>query len=173
MLENDGGRFSKEIVENDKFYELPLSAQALYFHLGMMAHGRGLLYNLYSTARFLGVSDTDTKLLLTKGYIIPHFECGEQYGYEIVHWDENNAIGENAKKRLSYGYRKWREAVLERDGYKCRICGCEEHLEAHHIKPFATYPLDRFEVDNGVTLCQKCHRRVHKENDSEWIYSGE
>lgn len=173
MADNDGGRFSSRIVERDEFYELPLPTQALYFHLGMMAHGRGLLYNLYSTARFLGVSDDDAKILLDKGYLIPHYEGHEQFGYEIVHWDENNFIGENAKKRLTYAYRQWREAVLERDGYQCQICGSGENLEAHHIKPFADFTDERLNVDNGVTLCRACHRRVHKEKDGEWLYLRE
>lgn len=169
----ESGKFSQNIVECDEFYELPLASQALYFHLGMQAHGRGLLYNLYATADMLGVSKEETDVLLDRGYLMPHYEDGEQYGYEIVHWDENNLIGENAKKRLTYSYRKWRESVFQRDGYRCQICGCREDLEAHHIKPFADYPNERLEIDNGVTLCRTCHRRVHKEKDSEWLYLRE
>jgi hypothetical protein len=82
---------------------------------------------------------------------------------EIVHWYENNGIGETAKKRNNYKYRQWRSEVIARDGFRCTECGGTEDLVAHHIKPFASYPLERFEVSNGITLCARCHRKTHKE----------
>lgn len=73
---------------------------------------------------------------------------------------------DNNKKlleRSSYGYREWRKTVLERDSYKCVMCGASGcRLEVHHIKPFAQYPALRLSIDNGMTLCQSCHREVHR-----------
>jgi hypothetical protein len=59
---------------------------------------------------------------------------------------------------------KWfetRQAVLDRDGNKCRFCGCTDNLQAHHIR----YQNDRGETDYFdkkyiVTLCRKCHQIV-------------
>lgn len=69
-------------------------------------------------------------------------------------------------------YAKWRNQVYERDNYTCKICGQRGgRLNAHHIKPFAKFPQFRLDISNGVTMCEKCHIRVHKEKDSEWIYS--
>lgn len=56
-------------------------------------------------------------------------------------------------------YNAWRKQVLERDGQRCVLCGATEKLEADHIKPRATAPELRLEVDNGRTLCQACHRK--------------
>lgn len=56
-------------------------------------------------------------------------------------------------------YKKWRITVFERDGYKCQ--GCKKvggYLTAHHIKSFAHYPKLRFDLDNGITLCEDCHK---------------
>lgn len=73
--------------------------------------------------------------------------------------------------RRSGEYSNWRKSVFERDDYTCAICGKRGgELNAHHIKPFAKYPEDRFDVDNGITLCKECHKQVHKEASVEWIH---
>lgn len=53
-----------------------------------------------------------------------------------------------------------RKAILERDGYKCRIC-CDDplRLEVHHID----YCRVNNEHSNLVTLCRTCHYALHKE----------
>jgi len=63
--------------------------------------------------------------------------------------------------RMSLETRDWRDKVFERDNYtcqKCKIVGGK--LEAHHIKQFAKFPKLRFVVDNGLTLCAKCHKEI-------------
>ncbi len=66
---------------------------------------------------------------------------------------------ENHRLRTSIAFREWREAVFERDDYTCQFCGKRGgYLEPDHIKPFAYYPDLRFDVGNGRTLCQPCHR---------------
>ena len=88
---------------------------------------------------------------------------GEQWPWDKTAYDY----------RHSSEYQQWRKAVFQRDDYTCRICGQQGgELNAHHIKPFKDFKNERFNVDNGVTLCVECHRRVHREKNSEWIYSG-
>jgi HNH endonuclease/NUMOD3 motif len=69
---------------------------------------------------------------------------------------------ENAAIRNSLEYRLWREAVFKRDGYAC-IIGGKTHghkLHADHIKPFALFPELRFDINNGRTLCEECHKKT-------------
>jgi hypothetical protein len=77
------------------------------------------------------------------------------------HW---NWKGGEAKEYRNTGeYSRWRKAVKRRDGYACQLCSLhsKRKLHAHHIRPFTEYPDGRYDVDNGVTLCQPCHARVH------------
>lgn len=76
--------------------------------------------------------------------------------------------------RQSKQYKEWRSSVFNRDNFTCVICGqVGGTLNAHHIKPFKKFPRERFNVDNGVTLCQRCHRKIHKGEHNEWLYLGE
>ena len=63
--------------------------------------------------------------------------------------------------RESLDYRLWRESVFKRDNYTCQECGERGgKLNADHIKSFAEYPESRFEVSNGRTLCEECHKKT-------------
>lgn len=80
-----------------------------------------------------------------------------------------NWKGGTAEKRscdmVSREYKAWRKAVFDRDSYTCQICGDTKggNLNAHHIKPYKNYPELRYEVSNGITLCEQCHIRIHQQ----------
>src|SRR4051812_21189882 len=64
-------------------------------------------------------------------------------------------------------YRKWRKAVMKRDGGKCKRCGGKKILQIHHIKRYEDYPHLRWAVENGITLCKKCHLEM-KGKEEAW-----
>src|SRR3990167_10657307 len=58
-------------------------------------------------------------------------------------------------------YKAWRQRVLERDGFSCVWCGqLRGEIEADHIYPFSYHPELRFDINNGRTLCRKCHSKT-------------
>jgi len=80
------------------------------------------------------------------------------------HWNWQGGITEKESRNILYdGYKEWRKKVFKRDGYKCVVCGNNKsgELEAHHIKPVKTYKKLILNVSNGLTVCKRCHRKIH------------
>lgn len=80
--------FTQKIIDSDAFLDMPLSAQALYFHLNMRADDDGFVNNPKKITRLVSASDDDLKLLLAKRFIIG-FESGV---IVIKHWRMHNTL---------------------------------------------------------------------------------
>lgn len=90
--------FAKTIIDSDSFLDMPLSAQALYFHLSMRADDDGFINNPKKIQRTIGCADDDMRLLVAKSFIIP-FESGVVV---IKHWRINNYIQKDRYKPTTY-----------------------------------------------------------------------
>lgn len=79
------------------------------------------------------------------------------------HYRWKGGFKNRSKHYDSIRLRIWREKVFKRDCYTCQKCGKKGgRLQAHHKKSWSLYPLLRYIVRNGITLCLQCHRNVHK-----------
>ena len=105
--------FAKTIVDSDAFLDMPLSTQALYFHLSMRADDDGFINNPKKIQRMIGASDDDLRLLLMKRFIIA-FESGVVV---IKHWKIHNYIRNDRYKETLYKREKRQLIVDEKNGY--------------------------------------------------------
>ena len=85
---------------------------------------------------------------------------------EVVEYykDEDDLkTNKNKSRKIDYAYIKWRNNVLNRDNYTCKLCRKtkdETILNVHHIEKYADNEELRTDVSNGITLCYKCHKKV-------------
>ena len=81
--------------------------------------------------------------------------------------ERRKRLGPAAKIASIHQYRReWSDRVKERDGGACIICGDKGNgdrgeLHAHHIRPASKHKKIRRLLENGVTLCSKCHLAIH------------
>jgi len=79
---------------------------------------------------------------------------------EKSHWWKGGISPINRRLRASRRFKHWREAVFLRDNWTCWICDKRGSvkLHPHHLKKFSDYPKFRFDINNGLTLCEFCHK---------------
>lgn len=76
-------------------------------------------------------------------------------------WKWKGGVSKGYKKGYySTEYKNWRKAVFKRDDFACVDCGYRGYITAHHIKSFAYFPESRYDINNGKTLCEECHKKT-------------
>lgn len=78
-------------------------------------------------------------------------------------WNPNLTEQEREKGRRLDGYYDFIKNVYKRDNYTCQCCGDDKggNLNAHHLDGYNWCKEKRIEVDNGICLCDKCHKKFH------------
>ena len=90
--------FSLDVVNTDLFLDMPVSAQCLYFHLGMRADDDGFIASPKQIMRMATCTQDDMKILVSKGFVIP-FESGIVV---IRHWKQHNYIQSDRYRKTKY-----------------------------------------------------------------------
>lgn len=85
--------FSTRIVSSARFLKMPISSQALYFHLGTNADDDGIV-EAYNVLMSVGCSEDDLKVLVSKGFVQVLNEDLVSY---ITDWRENNRLRSDRK----------------------------------------------------------------------------
>lgn len=91
--------FTGKITESDAFLEMPLSTQALYFHLCMNADDDGFVKNPKRITKMIGANEDDLKLLMAKAFVIFYDTTGV---IVIKHWRMHNLLRKDRYKETEY-----------------------------------------------------------------------
>jgi hypothetical protein len=105
--------FAMTIIDSDAFLDMPLSAQALYFHLCMRADDDGFLNNPKKIQRVIGASEKDLEQLVEKRFLIS-FTTGVVV---IKHWRMHNYIKKDRYKPTVYTAEMQHLTIKENNAY--------------------------------------------------------
>ncbi|MDT2427699.1 DnaD domain protein [Enterococcus avium] len=142
--------FAKTIIDSDAFLDMPLSSQALYFHLSMRADDDGFINNPKKIQRMVGSSEDDLKLLIAKRFIIA-FESGV---IVIKHWKIHNYIQKDRYKPTMYQDEK---SMLIDKNNKSYTVEAECIHDGYSLETQVRLGKDRLGKDRLVVIQKKIH----------------
>lgn len=89
-------------------------------------------------------------------------KCADKNG--IRYKGEENVLWKGGtKERDKTKQKSWSKQVLERDNFTCQECGIRGgDLHAHHIEDYISHEDKRWDINNGICLCVKCHYKTYK-----------
>lgn len=157
----DRRMFSKKIIDSDAFLDMPLTTQALYFHLSMRADDDGFVSNAKRIKTMIGASDDDLKLLIAKRFVLT-FESGVVV---IKHWRIHNYIQNDRYTPTTYVEEKATLSLDAKNAYTECI---------HDVSKLDTQDRVRLElelnnvsknVDKNNTACARAREEIESYDD--------
>ena len=148
--------FTQKIIDSDPFLDMPLSTQALYFHLNMRADDDGFINNPKRIQRTIGASEDDLKLLIAKRFVIG-FECGV---IVIKHWRMHNTLRKDRYNPTQYQDELAMLEVKDNNAYTERLPEVEQIPElpaptpvpvpvATTWQPNGNHPVPQYSIDKN------------------------
>ena len=117
--------FAKKVIDSDLFLEMPLSTQALYFHLAMRADDDGFVNNPKKIVRMIGADETALKILISNSFLIP-FNTGIVV---ISHWKLHNFIRKDRYKPTIYQNEKNNLMLQDNGVYEMLYSNCVQEVD--------------------------------------------
>lgn len=130
-----------------------------YYEVELIAEEVEATYSKYAEPYVYSFDDSDDVLTESNLYK----EINESMPVTIIQPATRDASPKVTDKRI-YLRKIWADEVKKRDKYRCQKPQCQSRngiMHAHHILNYADYPESRFEVANGITLCERCHTEFH------------
>lgn len=153
--------FAKTIIDSDHFLDMPLSAQALYFHLAMRADDDGFVGNPKKIKRTIGATDEDFDLLVSSRYLLI-FESGV---IVIRHWRLHNYIQADRYKETIYLTEKSSLSLDVQKAYELRENAGKSQSENECIQTVSkVYP--QVSIELGKDSIGKSKDSLEREQES-------
>jgi hypothetical protein len=84
-------------------------------------------------------------------------------------WNFNKTDLERKIKHAISGIGFWKTFIKQKYNYQCQNPKCNHvgklndgSIHVHHLNNFHIFKEQRTDIDNGIVLCIKCHKLLHK-----------
>lgn len=144
--------YSDKIVETDKFLDMPVSSQNLYWHLCMHADDDGFLGNPKTITRSIGAQQDDLKILIEKGYVLV-FEDG---AIAITDWFVHNYIPKD----------RYHETVYKEDKKQLELSETKQYRLVAR-SPIVQDTESKHDVDNVYTEDKLSKDKLSQDNNNK------
>lgn len=124
--------FARSLIDSDAFLDMPLSAQALYFHLNMRADDDGFVNNPKRITDYVGAASDDLKLLIAKRFIIVFDDSGV---IVIRHWRLHNTLRSDRYHPTNYQTELSRLCIAENKTYTEQKSDAPDAIPASSASP--------------------------------------
>ena len=171
MYTNQGSRVKKE----KKFFRNCPSCDKQVGHVAAAGRDRcegSLCRSCSNTKVKTGVplpAETRAKMSAAKkGKKCSDVHCASMTAYKQSVKDTYTEMWGDKYNFPKHYFVKWSNAVKERDNYTCKKCAKVaegKFINAHHIVPKEYFMARALDIDNGCTLCNGCHQKLHREVD--------
>ncbi len=80
----------------------------------------------------------------------------KRLGIKHPRWNPDKTYEDRVERRCFNELKIWRNLIYRRDNYTCLCCGQRGgYLQAHHMNGWHWCEEERFDINNGVTLCRE------------------
>ena len=151
-----GVRLSKEVRDR-------MSKAQLNSYLHGRVHPRGMLGKTVSEATKKKLSESHKGMIFSEEHK-KNLSLSKQ-GEKNYRWNpDREALKRN--QRSDPEYKQWVRKIKDRDNNVCQLKdeNCQGYMVAAHIKGWALYPEERYNVNNGIILCQGHHPKTRSED---------
>jgi hypothetical protein len=92
------------------------------------------------------------------------FERGSNHPSWKSDWtDEDRKLSQNRTSGC-HGIGSWKKLIKKKDKNTCQICfrnNLKTKIVVHHKDSYADNPDKRTDINNGIVLCEDCHKEFH------------
>jgi len=118
--------------------------------------------DIITTANSLKKGDAQSCGCIRKELVINRNH--EMSGDKHPLWNPDKTLDDRISTRKYAEYYKWRFDIYKKDNFICQCCGkhgSATKINAHHLDSYARYEEKRLDINNGITLCEDCHKKFH------------
>ena len=161
--------FARTIIDSDAFLDLPISAQALYFHLAMRADDDGFVNKPRAIMNMIGAKNDDMRLLIDKKFVIYFDDSGV---VAIKHWRIHNYIQKDRYKETKYKFEKAKLFLDENNSYSMtpqkKLVSDMDTECIQNVSTMETQVRDRLEIGKSKDSIGEDKEGVIGEEEEPW-----